>query len=85
MQSINQCVMLDRYNLKNEVILGLALEGGFPVVYVETLNYYVENWGKVDEISKEENMEIAHFWLFREAYYNESKRFETANKLVNHE
>ena len=81
MQSINQCVMLDRYNLKNEVILGLALEGGFPVMYFETLNYHVEDWGRVDEISQEGNMEIAHFWLYGEAYYddqNNKKKIETS-------
>ena len=61
-----------------------ALEGGFPVVYVETLNYYVKNWGKVDGIS-EKDMEIAHFWLYGEAYYNDRKRFGTPNKTVDHE
>ena len=59
-------------------MLMAALEGDFPIVYVETLNYHVEDWGKVDEISQEGNMEIAHFWLYGEAYYNDSKRFETS-------
>ncbi len=58
-------------------MLMAALEGGFPVVYVETLNYHVEDWGKVDETSQEENMEIAHFWLYGEAYYNDKKKFES--------
>ena len=35
-------------------MLMAALEGDFPVVYVETLNYHVEDWGKVDEISQRE-------------------------------
>ena len=69
-------------------MLMAALEGGFPVVYVETLNYHV-NWGKVDEIQKHmeedwekgempKDLEIAHVWLYGEAYYNDKKKIETS-------
>ncbi len=77
-------------------MLMAALEGGFPVVHVEILNYHVEDWGKVDEIQKHmekdwekgempKDLEIAHVWLYGEAYYNDSKKFASLNKPVDHE
>lgn len=54
-------------------MLMAALEGKFPVVYVEALEYHVD-WKKVDAMSTE-NVEIAHVWLYGEAYLRDRKKF----------
>lgn len=54
-------------------MLMAALEGKFPVVYVEALEYHVD-WAKVDTMSIEK-IETAHVWLYGEAYYRDSKNY----------
>lgn len=52
-------------------MLMAALEGEFPVVYVEALEYHVD-WAKVDAMSAE-NIETAHVWLYGEAYHRDRR------------
>lgn len=52
-------------------MLMAALEGKFPVVYVEALEYHVD-WEKVDAMSTD-NIETTHVWLYGEAYQRDRK------------
>ncbi|QMU61181.1 MAG: hypothetical protein GKR92_05485 [Gammaproteobacteria bacterium] len=52
-------------------MLMAALEGKYPVVYVEALEYHVD-WSKVDAMSIKD-IETAHVWLYGEAYQTDRR------------